>query len=281
MITSATQFAWQCCNAGDYPPPRTSQDLHCWLCGGETNSVGWRLKDALSSNFTDCNSAARLDSRALCQSCAATASSVGWAQYVQRYPERGLWEHFPEKEGKAVRACNWLYFSHVFAENYHETPTRARWRDVLSNPPVPPFLLIMAVSGKKQILFKGRISHSQDAYWIQYETQSVFIHRHQFISCLTAFERLYNAGFSKDSIVSADYHQGQLVKVGLSAWREMESAIKPYRDTAPELLAVVHFCATRTEKIAEIETSPHLIPAPATVITAPPLKRGDQYDLFI
>ncbi len=273
MIT-ATQFAWQCCNAGDYPPPRIGQDSHCWLCGGETKGIGWRVKDALSSNFTDCNSAARLDSNTLCQACAATASSVGWTQYVQCYPDRKLWTHFPEKEGKTVRACNWLYFSHVFAENYHETPTRARWRDVLSNPPQPPFLLIMAVSGKKQILFRGRVSYSQDSYWLQYDTTTVLIKRQQFIDCLDAFEHLYNAGFSKDSIVTGKYHQGQLLKVGLSAWRDMESVIKPYRDTAIELLSVVHFCAIRTEKPAEVETSP-------TVIITPPLKPGDQYALFI
>ncbi|MBB1074523.1 hypothetical protein HUU62_08875 [Rhodoferax sp. 4810] len=273
-INSAAQFAWKCCNCGNYPPPRVGKDSHCWLCGGETNGVGWQLKDALSNNFTDCNSAARLDSNTLCQACAATASSVGWVQYVNSHPERGLWTHFPEKEGKMVRACNWLYFSHVFSlPDYHETPTRARWRDVLSDPPLPPFLLIMAVSGKKQILFKGRISYSRESYWVQYETTRIFIQRQQFIDCLTAFELLYNAGFSKDSILTGDYHKGQLLKVGLTAWREMENAIKPYRNTVPNLLSVVHFCATRSE----LQTVINQLPSPPIVIKP----TGNQYDLFI
>jgi len=277
---TATQFAWECCDCGDYQPTpkQRGSDAQCWLCGGATNGVGWRRKDALSSNFTDHNIAARLDSSTLCQACAATASSVGWEQYCRAHPERGLWIHFPEKEGKTVRACNWLYFSHVFTPSFHEAPTRKRWREILAHPPAPPFLMVMAISGKKQILFRGRVSQSAECFWVQVDTERVLVRPEQFRACLSAFEALYHVGFSKDSIVSGQYHTGQLMTVGLTVWRELEQAIQPWRNKEPGLMAICHYCA---QKPAEpIESTIEDIPQPTIIIPSAPKIQEPQLDLF-
>lgn len=47
---TAAQFAWACCQAGDFPPPapkrgpRFGLDAQCCLCGGVTEGVGWPRK---------------------------------------------------------------------------------------------------------------------------------------------------------------------------------------------------------------------------------------------
>ncbi len=251
MIT-ATQFAWVCADAGDYPPPapkrgpRFGHDAQCWLCGGETHGVGWPRKLGLAVTFCDHNKAARLDSNTVCQACVATSSSDGWRQYVAAHPDRGLLSWFPEKHGTMPRSFNWLYASHLFRPGYHETPDRSRWREILIDPPEPPFLAIMAINGKKQILFRGRISQSK-SFWVQADETRVLVHPSEFADCLSAFEALYNAGFSKDSIVSGRYHSGQMNKVGISDWRRLDLAIRPWREHHPGYLMLAHHCAQRAE----------------------------------
>lgn len=282
-MKTATQFAWTCCDAGDYPPPeptrknvhRYGQDDACWLCGGPTNGVGWPRKQALAVTFCDHNKAARMDSETVCQACAATSKSAAWQQYCAAYPERGLWSHFPDKDnGKAPRDCNWLYFSHLFSPGWHETPSRARWREILLNPPEPPFLMIMAINGQKQLVFRGRVSQSRDAFWVQADDTRVLVRPERFRECLGAFESLYHAGFSKDSIVSGEYHSGQLAKTGLSAWKPLEDAIRPWRQSDPGLLLLCHHCAQRPPEQKATE-----LPEPPAIVATTPLPKG-QLGLF-
>ena len=280
-----TQFAWACCEAGDFPPPeptrkgvpRFGPDAVCWLCGGPTDGVGWPHKLGLADTFTDHNKAARLDSSTVCQACVATSASAGWRQYAEAHPERGLWVWFPEKEGTKPRSFNWLYTSHVFAQGYHETPDRKRWRAILLDPPDPPFLAVMAINGKKQILFRGRVSQSRAAFWVQADETRVLVRPGEFARCLAAFEELYNAGFSKDSIVSGQYHSGQMGKVGLARWRELEMAIRPWRDHYPGYLLLAHHCGQREDLPAAEIPAAELAPQRAS---APPAPAAGQLSLF-
>jgi hypothetical protein len=187
-----------------------------------------------------------MDSETVCQACVATSASKGWEQYASRYPERGLWTHFPDKgNGRPPRAFNWLYTSHLFRPGFHETPSRSRWRDLLTDPPEPPFLMILAISGKKQLIFRGRVSQSRAAFWVQADETRVLVRPERFRDCLADFESLYHAGFSKDSIVSGDYHSGQLAKTGLSVWKLLEDAIRPWRQDDPGLMLLCHHCAQK------------------------------------
>lgn len=283
MMESPTQFAWSCANAGDFPPPmptrkgaqRYGKDDVCWLCGGSTHGHGWPRRVALPDTFCDHNGASRLDSDTVCQACAATSSSEGWRQYAAAYPERNLWLWFPEKEGKKPRSFSWLYQSHIFRPGHHESPDRARWRQVLTDPPQPPFLAIMAINGKKQILFRGRISHGRDAFWVQADEQRILVRPGLFAECLHAFEDLYNHGFSKDSIVSGDYHTGQMAKVGLNKWRKLEEAIRPWREKEPTWMVLAHHCGQRDEK----EMTENLCEA-KEVAPAPKTEQKGQGSLF-
>lgn len=276
---TVTQFAWQCCNAGIYHPPNKQQstDTHCWLCGGDTHGIGWHKKYAIPDTFCEMNYVKRHDSNAVCQACVATIATAGWHQYVAAYPERGLWAYFPEKEGKTKRPFMWLYTSHVFSTDYHESPSRGRWRELLVNPPQPPFLMIMAIGGKKHIIFRGKISYSRDVFFVQADNESVCVIATEYAECLTDFELLYNLGFSKDSIVSGDYHTGQLAKVGLTAWRPLENRLKHWRQYKPEYLRLCHYCAQREK------TDVNPVESPAPIIETPPtvIEQRGQYDLFV
>lgn len=245
----STHFAWQILGVGDYPPPqpkhgeRFGPDDRCWLCGAPTSGVGWPRELAISDKFTNHTLAVYPTSTTICQPCAAFASKEVWERYVTEHPEMGL---------KTGHAMSWRCYSHLFAApDYHECPTRARWREILLEPPEPPFLAIVAESGQKHLLFRGRIANDRDIFPVQFEERSMWLNRLQFKACVAAFERLYSLGFSKDSILTGRYFPAQMFVVGTRAWRQAEEQLAPYRREQPALLALVHFVAQKSEEEKE------------------------------
>lgn len=228
--------------------PRFGPDAECYLCGGDTGGAGWHLKDAIGVSFTDVTQAQMPESKTMCQSCVAISKAEGWAQYVAAHPERGLSATFPAKEGKEPRALNWLYQSHLFVSpDHHECPNRGRWRELLLCPPDPPFLAVVAVSGKKQLIFKSRIAYSRDRFPVQMEDDLVTVMPTEFAVALEDFERLYLMGFSKDSILSSDYHPKTLMDVGISRWRAAHELTIEWRRNHPDLWRLCHFVSQRPE----------------------------------
>ncbi len=276
MLT-ASQFAWACCAAGDYPPPvprkgpRYGPDPICCLCGGDTAGIGWHRKDGIAPTSTDMPSMQCYSSQTICQPCVATMQSAAWAQYVAAHPERGLRAAFDQKEGKAQRQWNFLYSHHLFsAPDRHECPDRARWREILANPPDPPFLAVLTTMGKKQLIFKSRIAYGRDCFPLQFEDESILIRPPEFQALLEDFMRLYLLGFSKDAIVSGAYNNKALLDCGLARWREAEQPMIEWRKRSPQLLAVCHYVAQRPadwELPTRVDYAPVAAPAAAPVAT--------------
>ncbi len=241
---TATHFAWAILGGAPFPPPepqrgeRYGPDARCWLCGGPTGGVGWPWKTAVAETFTNHTLAACPTSQTICQPCAAFASKDAWEAYAARRPELGL---------KTGHAMSWRCYSHLFASpDRHECPTRRRWRDILLDPPEPPFLAVVATSGQKHLIFRGRIAENRDAFPVQVEERILWLEREEFVACLAAFEQLYNLGFSKDDILTGRYFPARMLAVGTRAWRAAEDALAPFRRW-PALLTLTHFVAQRAE----------------------------------
>lgn len=245
-LQTATAFAWQCLSGGAcLPPGAFGPDAVCWLCGGETGGIGWPLRDAIADTFTNHNLARRLDSRTICQACAALAHKDTWEDYVARHPDMGL---------KTGCTMSWRCYSHIFAAGLHACPFRQEWRRWLLEPPPPPFLFVMSTSGQKHLIFRGRVAHDRENFPLQVEDDSVLVERGTFAQCLAAFEALYASGFSKKSITTGRYHHGQLLKVGLAAWRPLEERMRPWRRLRPRYVDVCENIGWRPKIPSPIDT---------------------------
>lgn len=223
-------------------------------------------------------------SQTVCQPCVATMQSTGWAQYVAAHPDRGLKAVFDQKEGKAQRAWNWLYSHHLFVwPDHHECPDRARWREILENPPQPPFLAILTTSGKKQLIFKARIAHALTRFPLQFEDEQILIDPLRFKVALADFDRLYLLGFSKDSILTGDYHHKTLLDVGIGRWRDAEAPAIDWRKRDPQLWAVCHYVAQRPadwEAPARMDYAPPVAPIIPVAAQNQPINLSHQPSLF-
>lgn len=246
-MKSNTQTIWQ--DLLQLPPfvagkPLADPHPSCYLCGGATEGVGYRLRDGLGSLFTDTALVKAIDSNAVCGSCAALMCSDGYKQACERY---GFDAYFPAKEGKKPLIANWMFYSHCFSAGRWQKMDRATVREVLLSPPDPPFAITLAAVGKKHVIFRAAVNHSRERFSVQLDELAVMIDRRRFAEVLALFEGAYNMGLSKDSLLTGDYNQAAALKIGLKKWHEIEEAFKPIRVKTPDLLKVVAFCAQKLD----------------------------------
>lgn len=121
-----------------------------------------------------------------------------------------------------------------------QMPTRAMIRDWLLNPPDPPFTIAITESGQKYVLPWAQEGLSRDRFPVQFELDSIWLHRAEFQMLLEQYEALMALGFSKGEIDSGDYRSEKLVKC-LEEWGTFEPAIVPYRGS--RLLQLVSYVA--------------------------------------
>ena len=252
---NSTSFAWRCCDAGDFPPPESSLKKFtpncnvCWLCGNHAEN-GWPLKAAFGPTFTDHAFVSRLDSNIVCQPCVALTKSEGWAQYVSAHPENGFAATFPEKPGKKPRSLNWLYMSHLFSEkNGHESPSWARWRELLCDPPDPPFMAIFSVMQKQQLIFRGKISHSRDYFHVQVDQEDAWIKPSEFSECVETYEHGMQIGLLRSVMTTGEYTSQHIKNcTSISEYLAVEDILKKHRQKNPVYMILCEKVALKQEK---------------------------------
>lgn len=208
--------------AGDYvgvvmadPEIEDVPDWQCWLCGGRTDGRGLPVKKAILPTFTDRDKARGSRSHSVCQGCAFCLSYLTLRNYSILATEQRL-----------------------------RHPTRAEIRELLLDPPEPPFVLCIAVSGQKHLHFRSQVAYSKDGYPVQMEETRVCVERPVLREWLKKIELLYTV-FSKDEIRTGKYSQNRIKEFGLLRFQAVEAIIAPHRGTRLFDLAV--FVAQKIE----------------------------------
>ena len=198
-------------------------ESRCFLCG-ETIQEGIPTKHVFSDVFTDWNRSRYPIGTHVCPACSFT---------ILTNP----------KNRTSLRN-----FSFVAEEKLH-LPDRVEMRQFLVEPPKPPFLIVLAVSQKKHLCFKGTVSYNREIYTVMLEETEVIINRREFTRLLGIVEHFLFA-FTKTEITTGEYNQQRVLKFGIDRWEWFEEQVKPYRGT--ELLNVVMFVAQKVEKEEDV-----------------------------
>lgn len=246
---SAPQFAHQCIGAPDWTPPipkrgdQFGSDPQCWLCGGLTNGVGWpqRGKPAFDPvSFTNVNAAAAPTSQTVCHACVYLGTNEGWREFVTR----------TEGEPPASTRLGWRNYSHVFSPvlpNGHRRLGRSDLRDVLLAPPDPPFVLCIALSGQKHLIFRSSIGYNGIWFPVQVEEETVHVRQFAFAACLSIVETLLDAGFTRDEILTGQYQQHRIAKAGIRNWGDLDAEAAVWRNGERSMFRLAIHVARRTE----------------------------------
>lgn len=148
----------------------------CAICGGV--SVGAiKTQKLLSSNYTDWAIHKSPQSDHICIACAFT-----------------MLLNVEEK-----RDCLFRY-SFCASEERLELLNREQLRDRIINPPNPPFVLVCAVSQKKHLAIKSRVSYSCENYFCMLEEECMQVNRQAASDMIKLCEALRGIGFTKEEI---------------------------------------------------------------------------------
>lgn len=252
-MKTTTQWVWlDCLNMPERLPsePKGKKaqfgpDDTCWLCGGETGGNGWHFKDVIGTAFTDFNVAVAPHSKSICGSCAALMKKETWEEACEAH---GHSPYFPVKDDKKPFLANWMFSSHVFSADGWQRPDRKGARDVLLDPPKPPFVITLAAVGKKHVIFRARLNHDRERFSVQMDDAEVMVDLEPFRVLLAEFEEAYTLGFSKDSLLTGAYNQAAVLKAGVGRWREIEARMERWRKTAPGMMQLAHFCGQKPKE---------------------------------
>lgn len=259
-LLTASRFAWTCIGAPAHEPPeprrgkpRYGTHPLCWLCGGITEGRGWPRAVAIAPTFTNHNLAACPASDTVCEPCAYFAWGDGWRAYCAARPDLAL---------KSVPPLSWRSYSHVFAPSEpggHRCPTRRQWRALLLDPPDPPFLLVIAESGQKHVLFRGRVAGSRDVYPVQVEEDTPLVERARLADCIDLFEALLHLGFTRDEVATGRYAPHRTLAAGREVWQAAETRMAAMRARRPHDVRLAHFAAHGPKQTA---AQPNAAPPP-------------------
>lgn len=130
----------------------------CVYCGASA-STPYRLADS----FTTRDTLRCPGSQFVCAGCLLCLEEVGEA----RYPSGEIYSFT-----KAFRRmCSWVVSGPTII-----AATKAHieyLRDICLNPPAPPFLISLAVSGQKHVLYRSVVSHSRESITVTLEGEPV------------------------------------------------------------------------------------------------------------
>ena len=235
----------------DYADPQLEAvpDPACWLCGGEiTGGQGLPTKKAIRPTFTDHPYARGQGSGSVCAGCAFCLSARTLRNYsiLATGSGGGVLQH----------------------------PARAEWRDALCNPPEPPFVACLAVSGQKHLFFKAPVNLDRDHFTVLLEEREIFVMPDRIKQAIEVVEALY-AHFTKNEIATGRYNQHRIRECGIARWERLEAAVESLRGRP--LFDLALFVAQKTEPEPEpkkeLQEVVKVEPPPAVDKTG---KGGDQ-----
>ena len=235
-IETASHFCWRVLGLGSFdPPPKwVGPDDPCFFCGEPTHGVGWTKKSIVSDNIYE--TAACHRSGAICQPCAAFLRTESWHRYAEAHPE---------KELKTKRPLSWRSFSHLFQESGHRLVNRADIRDILFDPPEPPFVLSFTLTGQKQVFHLNRVATNRDFFPMLCEDQPLMIRRDEIRRMLTDIEEALESGFSRSDVSSGRYNATIALRLGTRRFRQMMERLAVWRNQQPQTFQMATLVARK------------------------------------
>jgi len=183
------------------PQLESVSDTTCWLCGGSTNGQGRPVGQVVNAySFTDTPRARGLQSASVCGGCVL--------MFAYHRPLRN--------------------FSVLADRTGLRHPARSEWRTILQEPPEPPFIACLAVSGQKYLVFKAAVNWNRERFEVLLEETPITVEPGRLAVDLPKVDALYRY-FTKDEIRTGRYSSYRILKCGPSSWEELEGQVKPLR----------------------------------------------------
>lgn len=180
-LTASRLFAPDSHNPGEH---------RCYYCGLDCDEQ-YPTKDHVKKTFTNRDIVKYPGSGYACGCCVASLVTVTETVLIDGDVKAG--------RGAAPRTYSWILSAngnHAFSKK-HLNFARAQ----LLSPPEPPFSIVLADSGKKQIMFRAPVNYDTDIFSVQFEESQVLVDKSQFKGVLE-LATCISAAIGKKAILS-------------------------------------------------------------------------------
>lgn len=204
----------------------------CPICGQETSS-GIPSKKFFSANYTDWSIHKDPTGDLVCESCAFT---------MLLNPKKGRMtlSRYSFCAGETLEILN-----------------RGQVRDRLISPPEPPFVFAIAVSQKKHIAIKSKLSYSKKQFLVNLEEDTIPVNRELCEKYIIISEALRGIGFTKEEI---EKKQIRFDKVKNYKSDAVEIIEKLYQEMSDKRLAKMAIYVSKKMELEEAECYMGLTP---------------------
>lgn len=173
------------------------------------------------------------------------ASYVDWAYH--KYPEeQNICENCLFCFSMNVKAgrASLLRYSFVAEKEMHFC-NRKEMREWILNPPEPPFLMVCAVSQKKHLAIKSRVSYNKDVFYCNLEEITIKINREEFSEKLQIVEALRSAGITITEIQTGEISSNKYKTLGLEGCLKVIELLERLKEY--EALEIALFVSVKKE----------------------------------
>ena len=153
MITAPQLFA------GIFEP---NGDHNCFYCGGQCNT-DYTVKKYVKDTFTNRDIVRRPASEYVCSGCICTLNERANINLANE----------EIRESQKTRLYSW-----VFSKSGRVAYTKAHLKlltNIIINPPEPPFGIVLAVTGQKQLLFRSVLAWDKSEYYVTFEEERILV----------------------------------------------------------------------------------------------------------
>lgn len=202
----------------DYKPDWNGQ---CIICGAEVTG-GIPSKKMFSGHYTDWDIHKAPQSDHVCAECAYTMLL-----------------------NIESRRCGLLRYSFCASDKL-ELLSRAEVRDKLINPPEPPFVMVCAVSQKKHLAIKSRMSYDRENFFCMLEEECIQVNRQAAKDMIAVIEALRGIGLTKDEIAAGRIRYDKIKAYKMDAYDRINHLLRPCMGT--RLFTLCLFVAQKMEE---------------------------------
>jgi len=141
----------------------------CYFCGNECNQR-FNTTDYVKDTFTNRDIICFPGSQYVCQGC---VESLGNGSYDEMLMLDGTIKLRKNARGMSPRMYSW-----ILTQKERLAATKAHIKDlreIILKPPNPPFAIVLADSGQKQIIFRCPVAYDQDNFPVLLEEEVIIV----------------------------------------------------------------------------------------------------------
>ena len=199
-------------------------DEKCYVCG-TTCGNSYLVKNFIKNDFTNRDIVKMPVSEYICNGCITVCKNklefhIVDGSIVESYPRNFSWVITKDKN---------IAYSKSHIQSL---------REKIVNPPEPPFAIVVAVSGQKQLLFRSVVSNSTDNYPILFEDENVTVSISELNDILALATKIC-AALGKINL-RASYDYSMSIKY-FEVYKYMKDFILWYENNTKQLFRLASF----------------------------------------